>query len=109
MKRSRFTEEQIIAVLREHELGSATAEPEAHDQQRDVLQGEVRQSRCARRPSGFAHPDENSRLEEFLTEAMLDVAMLKDIAKNGDSGCRAGGRGALVQWTLGGPSDGHVA
>ena len=26
MKRSRFSEEQIIAILREHEAGSATAE-----------------------------------------------------------------------------------
>ena len=41
MKRSKFTEEQIIGILREQEAGAKTA---ARDQQRDVLrlEGQVR-------------------------------------------------------------------
>ena len=45
MKKSRYTEEQIIAILKQHEAGVKTADlvPGAWDQRRDVLQleGEV--------------------------------------------------------------------
>jgi Transposase len=37
MKRSRFTEEQIIAALREQEAGLSTAEVQARDQHGDIL------------------------------------------------------------------------
>ena len=46
MKRSRFSEDQIIAILKQQESGVATADgvPRAWDQLGDVLQmeGEVR-------------------------------------------------------------------
>ena len=83
MKKSRFSEEQIIAILREQEQGLATAEV------------------CRRHGIGSATffkwkarfggmdvsdarrlkvlEDENAKLKKLLAEAMLDVAMLKDL------------------------------
>ena len=41
MKGSRFTEEQIIGLLREQEAGARTEEPAARNLERDILQVEV--------------------------------------------------------------------
>jgi hypothetical protein len=50
MKRKRHTEEQIIAILREHEAGMKTADlRRKHDQRAHVLQLESQ----VRRPRGF--------------------------------------------------------
>ena len=83
MKKSRFTEEQIIAILREQEQGMATAEVcrrhgistatffkwKARFGGMDVSD--------ARRLKVLE--DENAKLKKLLAEAMLDVAMLKDL------------------------------
>jgi putative transposase len=84
MKRSRFSEEQIIAILREQEAGAKTAEvcrkhgiSDATFYKWKARFGglDVSEARRLR-----VLEDENRRLKKLLAEAMLDNAMLKDIA-----------------------------
>ena len=83
MKRSRFSEEQIIGILREQEAGSPTADVcRKHGiSGRDVLQveGEVRRLDVSDARRLKALEDENSKLKKLLAETMLDIAILKDI------------------------------
>lgn len=84
MKRSRFSEEQIIAVLREQEAGLSTAEV---CRKHGVSQATFFKWKAkfggldvsdARRLRSLE--EENARLKKLLAEAMLDNAMLKDVA-----------------------------
>jgi putative transposase len=83
MKRSRFTEEQIIGLLREQEAGQKTA---------DVCRrhgiSEATFYKWKAKFGGMEVTDakrlkllevENAKLKKLLAEAMLDNAMLKDI------------------------------
>jgi len=84
MKRSRFNEEQIIAVLKEQEAGMPTAEvcrrhgisTATFYKWKSKFGGlEVSEARRLR-----SLEEENSRLKKLLAEAMLDNAVLKDLA-----------------------------
>ena len=83
MKRARFTQEQIIAVLKEHEAGAKTADlARKHGISEATLYnwkakfGGMDVSEAKRLK---VLEDENSRLKRMLAEAMLDNAALKDL------------------------------
>ena len=83
MKRSRFTEEQIIGILREQEAGAATADvcrrhgvSSATFYKWKAKYGGLEVSEAKRMK---ALEDENGRLERMLADAMLDNAALKDL------------------------------
>jgi putative transposase len=51
--------------------------------------------------------DENAKLKKLLAEAMLDNAILKDVAsKNGDASCEAGCGGSCLRTAWGEPASG---
>ena len=83
MKRGRFTEEKIIAVLREQEAGVPTAEvcrkhgvSSATFYKWKAKFGGLDVSDAKRLT---ALEDENGRLKRMLADAMLDNAALKDL------------------------------
>ena len=84
MRRSRFSEEQIIGDLREQEAGSKTADvcrkhgisPATFYQWKAKFSGlEVSEARRLRTLEA-----ENARLKKLLADAMLDDAVLEDVA-----------------------------
>ena len=87
MRKSRFTEEQIIAILAEQERGMATAEvcrrhgiSSATFYKWKAKFGGMDVS-DARRLKTLEQ--ENARLKRLLAEAELDKAVLKDLLGNG--------------------------
>ena len=83
MKRSRFTEEQIIAILKEHEAGAKTADlcrkhgmSEATIYNWKAKFGGMDVSEAKRLRS---LEDQNAKLKRLLADAMLDNAALKDL------------------------------
>ena len=88
MEGSRFSEEQIIGILREAEAGAKTPEvcrrhgiSDATFYKWKAKYGGLEISEARRLKS---LEDENRRLKKLLAEAMLDNAALKDLlGKNG--------------------------
>jgi putative transposase len=83
MRRSRFSEEQIIAVLREHDAGAKTADlcrkhgiSDATFYNWKAKYGGMTVSEAARLRT---LEDENRRRKKLLAESMLDNAALKDL------------------------------
>ena len=83
MKRMRFTEEQIIAVLREHDVGAKTADlarkhgiSEATLYNWKAKYGGMDVSDAKRLRS---LEEENRKLKKLLAETMLDQAALKEL------------------------------
>jgi putative transposase len=83
MKRKRFSEEQIIGVLKEHELGAKTADlcrkhgiSEATFYNWKSKFGGMEVSEAKRLK---ALESENAKLKRLLADAMLDNAALKDL------------------------------
>lgn len=82
MKKSRFTEDQIICVLKEHQAGIPTAElcrkhgiSDATFYNWRSRYGGMEVSDARRLKS---LEDENRRLKKLLAESMLDVSTLKE-------------------------------
>ena len=83
MKRKRFTEEQIVTILKEHELGAKAGDlarkhgiSEATLYNWKAKYGGLTVSEAKRLK---ALSDENTKLKKLLAEAMLDNAALKEL------------------------------
>jgi putative transposase len=81
MKHSKFSDEQIIAILKEHEAGAKPAEL-----CRKYGMSEATVYNWKAKYGGLAEvkrlknlEDENAKLKELLADIMLDNAALKDL------------------------------
>ena len=83
MKRSRFSEEQIIGVLKEHEAGAKAADlarkhgiSEATLYNWKAKYGGLEVSEAKRLK---ALEDQNAKLKKLLAESALDIAALREL------------------------------
>ena len=83
MKRKRFSEDQIIGVLREHEAGAKTGDlARKHGVSEATLYNwkakyggmDVSDARRLK-----AHEEENGKLKKLLADAMLDASAIREL------------------------------
>jgi putative transposase len=111
MRRSRFTEEQIILILAEHDAGVRTKElcrkhgiSDATFYKWKAKYGGMTVSETARLRT---LEDENRRLKKLLVEAVVDNSVLKDLLRKTEIACgsvcdsEARDRGSWVSGTSG--------
>ena len=83
MKRTRFTEEQIIGVLKEAEVGAKTADLARRHVVSEATIYNWKSKYGGLEVSGArrlrALESENAKLKRLLADAMLDQAALKDL------------------------------
>jgi putative transposase len=101
VKRSRFTEEQIIGILREQEAGVPVADwcrkhglssPTGCKWKAKYGGMGVSEARRLK-----ALEEENAKLKRMLADSMLDNVALKDLlGKRGDARCASSGGGATA-------------
>jgi len=87
MRKSRFSENQIIAILTEQERGSPTAEV---CRQHEISPGPFYKWKAKYGGMGVSEArrlkvleQENARLKRLLANQMLDNSILKDLLENG--------------------------
>jgi putative transposase len=80
MKRSRFSEEQVIGMLKEHEAGVSVADLcRMHGiSDAGTYKGKAKFGGIVWKAKKTLE-DENTRLTELLADALLDNAILKDL------------------------------
>jgi len=83
MKRSRFTDDQIIGILKEHEAGLSAADLCRKHGISDATFYKWRSKYGGMDVSDAkrlkALQDENAKLKKLLAESMLDVATLREL------------------------------
>lgn len=81
--KGRFTDEQIIAMIKEQEVGEKTADVYRRHGTSTATFYKCKSKYCGMGPSDAmqlrALEDENGKLKTLLAEQMLDIAMLRDI------------------------------
>ena len=100
--KARFTDEQIIGMIKEQESGEKTADVCRRHGISSATFYKYKSKYGGMEPSDAkrlrALEDENGKLKKLLAEQMLDNAMLRDInAKNGDACWEAASGGSPVR------------
>ena len=84
MKKSKFSDSQILSILKQHEAGVPVSELAREQGVSTALIYQWRSKYGGMDVSDArklkALEDENARLKKLLAEAMLDNAILKDVA-----------------------------